>query len=199
MIIAGANATDDPARLLLLGARLGWPILADPRSRCRVPGTIAAADAIVRAPGRPDLPSTVVLLGAPWLSKALGDYVAQAAAHGARVISVDPWWQWTDPTVVVERIPPCPGGQLDRGGVGPGHHVHREFHRPRMAREVAGARELPPNQPSIRRSGKSSANHSWPGSRLVTRQRTTPSSWCRPPCPCGISNGSPRRSRHPRP
>jgi 2-succinyl-5-enolpyruvyl-6-hydroxy-3-cyclohexene-1-carboxylate synthase len=104
MIIAGANATDDPARILLLGARLGWPILADPRSRCRVPGTIAAADAIVRAPGRPDLPSTVVLLGAPWLSKALGDYVAQAAAHGARVISVDPWWQWTDPTVVVSEF-----------------------------------------------------------------------------------------------
>jgi 2-succinyl-5-enolpyruvyl-6-hydroxy-3-cyclohexene-1-carboxylate synthase len=102
IIIAGANVTDDPAALLLLGARLGWPVLADPRSGCRVPGTIAAADAIVRAPQtRTVLPGTVVLLGAPWLSKALGEYVSEAAAHGARVICVDPWWQWTDPTVVV--------------------------------------------------------------------------------------------------
>ena len=104
MIIAGANSAEDPAQLLLLGARLGWPILADPRSGCRVPGTIAAADAIVRATTRPELPGTVVLLGAPWLSKALGDYVSQAAAKGARVISVDPWWQWTDPNVVVSEF-----------------------------------------------------------------------------------------------
>src|ERR1019366_2632491 len=34
-------------------------------------------------------------------SKALGGYVSEAAANGARVICVDPWWQWTDPTVVV--------------------------------------------------------------------------------------------------
>jgi 2-succinyl-5-enolpyruvyl-6-hydroxy-3-cyclohexene-1-carboxylate synthase len=110
VIIAGARATDDPAELLLLGARLGWPVLADPRSGCRVPGTIAAADAIVRAPlTRAALPATVVLLGAPWLSKALGEYVSDAAAQGARVICVDPWRQWTDPTVVVSEfhhIPP---------------------------------------------------------------------------------------------
>jgi 2-succinyl-5-enolpyruvyl-6-hydroxy-3-cyclohexene-1-carboxylate synthase len=104
MIIAGADATEDPVQLLLLGARLGWPILADPRSGCRVPGTIAAADAIVRAPARPALPTTVVLLGAPWLSKALGEYVSDAAASGARVVSVDPWWQWTDPNVVVSEF-----------------------------------------------------------------------------------------------
>jgi 2-succinyl-5-enolpyruvyl-6-hydroxy-3-cyclohexene-1-carboxylate synthase len=45
-----------------------------------------------------------VLLGAPWLSKELGEYVVQAAARGARVISVDPWWQWTDPNVVVSEF-----------------------------------------------------------------------------------------------
>ena len=33
----------------------------------------------------------VVLLGEPWLSKALSEYVAEAAAQGARVICVDPW------------------------------------------------------------------------------------------------------------
>jgi len=102
LIVAGARAVTDPARLLLLGERLGWPILADPRSGCRVPGTIAAADAIVRT--HPEPPGTVVLLGEPWLSKALGEYVAGAAGNGARVICVDPWWQWTDPSVVVSEF-----------------------------------------------------------------------------------------------
>jgi 2-succinyl-5-enolpyruvyl-6-hydroxy-3-cyclohexene-1-carboxylate synthase len=32
------------------------------------------------------------------LSKALASYVSAASAAGARVIVVDPWWQWTDPT-----------------------------------------------------------------------------------------------------
>jgi len=102
LFIAGANATGDPTRLVLLAERLGWPILADPRSGCRVVGTIAAADAIVRT--QPALPQTVVLLGAPWLSKALSEYVSSAAVHGARVICVDPWWQWTDPSVVVSEF-----------------------------------------------------------------------------------------------
>jgi 2-succinyl-5-enolpyruvyl-6-hydroxy-3-cyclohexene-1-carboxylate synthase len=102
LIIAGANATGDPGRLLLLGERLGWPILADPRSRCRLPGTIAAADAIVRT--QPPAPDTVVLLGAPWLSKALSEYVSSVAAVGGRVVCVDPWWQWTDPLAVVSEF-----------------------------------------------------------------------------------------------
>ncbi len=102
MIIAGAHATSDPGRLLLLGERLGWPILADPRSGCRLPGTIAAADAILRT--QPPLPDTVVLLGAPWLSKVLGDYISRVAAGGGRVVCVDPWWQWTDPLAVVSEF-----------------------------------------------------------------------------------------------
>jgi 2-succinyl-5-enolpyruvyl-6-hydroxy-3-cyclohexene-1-carboxylate synthase len=102
LIIAGANATSDPGRLLLLGERLGWPILADPRSGCRLPGTIAAADAIVRT--QPSLPDTIVLLGAPWLSKVLSEYVARVAAGGGRVVCVDPWWQWTDPLAVVSEF-----------------------------------------------------------------------------------------------
>jgi 2-succinyl-5-enolpyruvyl-6-hydroxy-3-cyclohexene-1-carboxylate synthase len=102
LIIAGANATSDPGRLLLLGERLGWPVLADPRSGCRRPGTIAAADAIVRT--QPPRPDTVVLLGAPWLSKVLSEYVSSVAAAGGRVVAVDPWWQWTDPSAVVSEF-----------------------------------------------------------------------------------------------
>jgi 2-succinyl-5-enolpyruvyl-6-hydroxy-3-cyclohexene-1-carboxylate synthase len=78
-----------------VSGKLGWPVLADPRSRCRVPGTIAAADSIVRA-GAP-VPEAVVVLGAPWMSKALSAYISQAASAGARVVAVDPWRQWPDP------------------------------------------------------------------------------------------------------
>jgi 2-succinyl-5-enolpyruvyl-6-hydroxy-3-cyclohexene-1-carboxylate synthase len=102
VIIAGAGAAQSPSRLLTLGQRLGWPVMADPRSGCRMDGTIAAADAIVRAD--PPLPDTVVLIGAPWLSKALAEYVGRAASHGARVVTVDPWWQWVDPTRVVSEF-----------------------------------------------------------------------------------------------
>jgi 2-succinyl-5-enolpyruvyl-6-hydroxy-3-cyclohexene-1-carboxylate synthase len=102
IIVAGGGATRHPDRLIALSQRLGWPVLADPRSGCRMEGTIAAADAIVRA--NPPLADAVVLLGAPWLSKALADYVGRAAAHGARVVAVDPWWQWVDPAHVVTEF-----------------------------------------------------------------------------------------------
>jgi 2-succinyl-5-enolpyruvyl-6-hydroxy-3-cyclohexene-1-carboxylate synthase len=85
----------EPELVRNLATRLGWPVLADPLSGCRVEGTIAAADAIVRT--RAPLPEVVVQLGAPWLSKALGDYVTEAAAAGARVVVVDPWHQRPDP------------------------------------------------------------------------------------------------------
>jgi 2-succinyl-5-enolpyruvyl-6-hydroxy-3-cyclohexene-1-carboxylate synthase len=85
----------EPARVLALADRLGWPVMADPRSGSRVEGTIAAADAILRT--RPPLPETIVMLGTPWLSRALGSYVLDAAQAGARVVMVDPWQQWPDP------------------------------------------------------------------------------------------------------
>jgi 2-succinyl-5-enolpyruvyl-6-hydroxy-3-cyclohexene-1-carboxylate synthase len=102
LIVAGARATTDAVRLLSLAEHLGWPLLADPRSGCRVEGTIAAADAIVRAEA--PLPDTVLLIGESWLSKALAEYLTRAAQAGARVISVDPWWQWRDPTRIVTEF-----------------------------------------------------------------------------------------------
>jgi 2-succinyl-5-enolpyruvyl-6-hydroxy-3-cyclohexene-1-carboxylate synthase len=97
MLIVGGPSfgVADPRLVLDLATRLGWPVLADPLSRCRVEGVIAAADAIVRT--GPALPEVVVQLGAPWLSRALGEYVTEAAAAGARVVVVDPWRQRPDP------------------------------------------------------------------------------------------------------
>jgi 2-succinyl-5-enolpyruvyl-6-hydroxy-3-cyclohexene-1-carboxylate synthase len=102
VFIVGAGATGHPARLLTLSQRLGWPVLADPSSGCRFEGTIAAADAIVQADPPP--PEAVVLLGAPWLSKSLAGYVGRAADHGARVVAMDPWSRWVDPTRVVTEF-----------------------------------------------------------------------------------------------
>ncbi len=100
VLIVGAvsPASPDPKLVQDLAQSLGWPVLADPLSGCRLEGTIAAADAIVRT--GPPLPETVVSVGTPWLSKALAGYVSQAAAAGARVVVVDPWRQWADPTRV---------------------------------------------------------------------------------------------------
>jgi 2-succinyl-5-enolpyruvyl-6-hydroxy-3-cyclohexene-1-carboxylate synthase len=98
IVVAGglSPAPPDPDKVLALARVLRWPVLADPRSRCRVVGTVAAADAIVRT--GPPLPETVLLLGAPWLSKALAGYVSEAGRAGARILVSDPWRQWPDPT-----------------------------------------------------------------------------------------------------
>ncbi len=103
IVVGGPSyGATDPEHVLALAAHLGWPVLADPLSGCRVEGTVAAADAIVRT--GPPRPEVVVQLGAPWLSKALGEYVTSAASEGARVIAVDPWRQWPDPLRVATEF-----------------------------------------------------------------------------------------------
>ncbi|MDA8315993.1 MAG: 2-succinyl-5-enolpyruvyl-6-hydroxy-3-cyclohexene-1-carboxylic-acid synthase [Actinomycetota bacterium] len=106
VVVVGAGC--GPAEgVLALAEHLGWPVLADPRSGCRVvhPHVVAAADAIARrAPARLR-PDVVVRLGAPWASKALPAYLA-----GAEVMAVDPWWRWDDPqrrVSVVHRADPA--------------------------------------------------------------------------------------------
>ena len=77
MIIAGGpwSQRADAAGVAGLAATLGWPVLADPLSGGRLDGSIAAADAIVRA--EPPLPECIVLFGMPWLSRALGSYISR--------------------------------------------------------------------------------------------------------------------------
>jgi 2-succinyl-5-enolpyruvyl-6-hydroxy-3-cyclohexene-1-carboxylate synthase len=107
LIIAGGpwQQRADPARVRALADRLGWPVLADPLSGSRVEGTIAAADAIVRT--KPPLPESIVLLGAPWLSRALATFVTEAARAGARIVVADPLRQWADPSRVATEFHQC--------------------------------------------------------------------------------------------
>ena len=59
-----------------LAERLGWPVLADPRSGARVPArtTVAAFDALLRHPqfARDHRPEVILRLGEQPASKVLG-------------------------------------------------------------------------------------------------------------------------------
>ena len=100
----------DPDAVHGLARALGWPVVADPRSGCRVPGatTVSHADALLRVPSWADAqrPEVVMLLGQPATSKVLGQWVD---ASGATVVAVDPdgWWFDADRIVeVVMRVDP---------------------------------------------------------------------------------------------
>jgi 2-succinyl-5-enolpyruvyl-6-hydroxy-3-cyclohexene-1-carboxylate synthase len=107
VVVAGQGA-GPPDAVVGLAEHLGWPLLADPRSGCRVthPLVVAAADALARVPElrKALLPDVVVVVGAPWVSPSLAVLVAEAAAGGARVVAVDRWWRWVDPGRVVTEL-----------------------------------------------------------------------------------------------
>lgn len=164
-IIAGAGG-GEPQAVHEAAKALGWPVLADPRSGCRLPApnTVAAADALLRVGGfaeahRPDL---VLRLGAPWASRVMAEWVA---GLGAPQYLVDPHGAWLDPgrsatTVVAAdatrvcsmvaeaRPPPAPPGWLEswRRAEAAAQAVfdatladHPELTEPAVARELAAA------------------------------------------------------------
>ena len=45
-----------------------------------------------------------MVAGQAWISRSLATLVAEAAAHGAEVVAVDPWWRWADPDRVVTTV-----------------------------------------------------------------------------------------------
>lgn len=98
LIVAGAGA-GDPSAVHALAVALGWPLLADPRSGCRLPepATVATADALlrveqVRTVMRPDV---VLRLGAPWASRVVGEWLA---GLDVPQYLVDPDGTWLDPS-----------------------------------------------------------------------------------------------------
>ncbi|MDQ1403557.1 MAG: 2-succinyl-5-enolpyruvyl-6-hydroxy-3-cyclohexene-carboxylate synthase [Actinomycetota bacterium] len=104
VIVAGAGA-GDPAAVHAAAAALGWPVLADPRSGCRIPAvtTVAAADALLRSPSFVEAhrPEAVLRLGAPWASKVLSQALAE---WDVPVVHVDPFGRWLDPERVATRV-----------------------------------------------------------------------------------------------
>ena len=98
VIVAGGGAGAGPGAVTALGAALGWPVLADPRSGCRTPAppTVAAAYALLRHPAFAEghRPEVVLRLGAPPASKVVGEWLRTS---GARHLVVDRDGGWVDP------------------------------------------------------------------------------------------------------
>ena len=106
IIIAG-NGIDQPRFILELAAKLRWPVVADPRSNCRVApesshGAMVAscADVVLRhQPSAESLKPTVVLrIGDPPVSKVVNQWLAQC---GAEHIAVTQQPSLVDPDKVV--------------------------------------------------------------------------------------------------
>jgi 2-succinyl-5-enolpyruvyl-6-hydroxy-3-cyclohexene-1-carboxylate synthase len=81
-----------------LADRIGWPVLADPRSGCRIarPTTVAAFDDLLRYPAFADahVPEVVLHIGTPPASKLLAQWLAKS---GAVHVQVHPTAAWIDP------------------------------------------------------------------------------------------------------
>lgn len=97
LIVAGGGA-GDPSTVHALARILGWPVLADPRSGCRLPRptTVAHADALLRSIrfAGAHRPQVVLRLGAAPASKVVGEWLA---APGSLHVMVTPPGAWWDP------------------------------------------------------------------------------------------------------
>lgn len=78
-----------------LSRATGWPVLAGPLSGCRLPGTVGAADALLRVDEvRAWQPEVVVRLGAPLASRVVNEWLAQLSCPQ---VLVSQWPTWTAP------------------------------------------------------------------------------------------------------
>ncbi len=112
VIVAGAGA-GDPGGVHELARTLGWPVLADPPSGCRLPArtTVAAFDAVLRHPpfAAAVTPAVVLRVGAPPASKALSRWLA---ASGAEQIAVETHGVWADPERTASLVVAADPGAL---------------------------------------------------------------------------------------
>src|SRR5690349_1367963 len=95
LVVAGWGAGVRPSTVLRFAEVAGWPVLADPLSNLRVPGTVAAYDPLLRAPGfaaahRPDV---VLRVGGPTTNKPLVQWLDASMDQ----VMVDPDGAWLDP------------------------------------------------------------------------------------------------------
>ena len=95
LIVAGAGI-DVPEDVLAFAGAVGWPVLADQRSGCRLdhPAVIAHGDAILRVSSALLEPEVILRLGAPLASKVLSQWLGSC---GADQVLVDPDAIWRDP------------------------------------------------------------------------------------------------------
>ena len=101
VIVAGAGSPQ-PEQIVALAEQLGWPILADHRSKCRAGGNaITYFDALLRSPAFTSglKPELVLRFGEGLASKALTQWLS-GISTSAEVVAVVDGTRWSDP----ERI-----------------------------------------------------------------------------------------------
>ena len=100
VIVAGQGAdSGGSGAVLRLAEDLNWPVLADPRSGCRVPSpwVISCADPLLRTAELSGwAPDVVLRIGSSWASKVLTQWLARLPEATAQIL-VDPWGRWADP------------------------------------------------------------------------------------------------------
>lgn len=95
-VVVAGRGTSDPASVLALARRLGWPVMADHRSGCRAEEqAIAHFDALLRVPGvAAEAPDVALRFGEPPSSK----FLAQWLAAGPTVtVAARSRSRWLDP------------------------------------------------------------------------------------------------------
>jgi 2-succinyl-5-enolpyruvyl-6-hydroxy-3-cyclohexene-1-carboxylate synthase len=95
LVVAGWGAGVQPSTALRFAEVAGWPLLADPLSNLRVPGTVAAYDPVLRVPGFADghRPDVVLRIGGPTTNKPLAQWLDASVDQ----VLVDPDDAWLDP------------------------------------------------------------------------------------------------------
>jgi 2-succinyl-5-enolpyruvyl-6-hydroxy-3-cyclohexene-1-carboxylate synthase len=95
LVVAGWGAGTRATTVLRFAEAAGWPVLADPLSNLRVPGTIAAYDPLLRVPSFADAhrPDVVLRIGAPTTNKPLVQWLDPSVDQ----VLVDPDGAWLDP------------------------------------------------------------------------------------------------------
>ena len=96
VVVVGADC-GDPGAVLAFAEAAGWPVLADPRSGCRMPhqAVVAHADAVLRHQPTAEAlrPDAVLRIGAPPASKVLAGWLATC---GAPQVAIDAHGRWFD-------------------------------------------------------------------------------------------------------
>lgn len=109
VIVAGEGA-GDPATVLELADATGWPVLADPRSGCRLdhPAVVAHFDPILRVPEVAEelRPDAILRLGEPPASKVLDRWSTDSGAQQVVIGSDARWFDPERTAAAVLRVDP---------------------------------------------------------------------------------------------
>ena len=103
-VIVTGGGTSDPASVLALGRRLGWPVLADHRSGCRAEGqAVGHFDQLLRSASfaADATPDVVLRFGQPPASKVLSQWIGSLDAE---VIVATGKTGWIDPERVASLL-----------------------------------------------------------------------------------------------